>query len=67
LQQLIDSMPKPGADEAAPPLPALTLREIVLEPGLRLVAEENWKPLDEATLENRFRAAVSALRKGGKR
>jgi len=53
--------------QTAPELPALTLREFVLEPGLRLLAEEGWAPRDEAALEQRLRAAVRALTNGGKR
>lgn len=65
LRQLIDSLPPPR--QTAPELPALTLREVVLEPGLRLVAEDGWAPRDEAALEQRIRAAVRALKNGGKR
>ncbi len=65
LRQLVDTLPKP--DKTAPPLPALMLREIVLEPGLRLVAEEGFAPRDEAALEERIRAAVRALKNGGRK
>src|SRR5437762_2267172 len=34
LQQLIDSLP-PRQEETAPELPALTLKEVIVEPGLR--------------------------------
>src|SRR5438874_11178207 len=47
LQQLIDSLP-PRHEQTAPELPALTLREVIVEPGLRLVADEGWAPKDEA-------------------
>lgn len=47
------------------PLPALRLREIALEPGVRLVVEEGWRPRDAAALEARIRAALVAL--GGER
>ncbi len=67
LQQLVESFPKPQPQETEPPLPALTLREVLLEPGLRLVAEEGWTPRDPAALEQRIRGAVAALGKGGKR
>ena len=64
LRRLVDSMPQTEA-----PLPALTLREVVLEPGLRLVAEEGWAPRDAAALEQRIRGAIAALArvKGGSR
>ena len=66
LQQLIDSLP-PRQEQTAPDLPALTLREVIVEPGLRLVADEGWTPSDEATLAQRIRAALRALNPGGKR
>jgi DNA-binding transcriptional MerR regulator len=46
-------------------LPSLMLREVVLEPGLRLVVEEGWKPRDPAALEQKLRAAVAALQRNG--
>jgi DNA-binding transcriptional MerR regulator len=46
---------------AAGPTP-LVWREITLEPGLRLVADERWKPeADPDALVRRFRAAIAAL------
>ena len=60
LGQLIDSLPRP--QQTVPELPALTLREVRLEPGLRLVAEEGWSPRDPAALEQRIRAAIAALK-----
>ncbi len=65
LQQLVDTLPRPG--KTAPPPRALLLREMVLEPGLRLVAEEGFEPRDEAALEERIRAAVRALTNGGRK
>jgi DNA-binding transcriptional MerR regulator len=64
LQQLVESVPRPEKEKTAPPLPALTLREVILEPGLRLVAEEGFQPRDPAALEQRIRAAIAALSKG---
>ena len=65
LRQLIESLPAP---KTAPELPALTLREVVLEPGLRLVAEEGWAPRSsEDALVQRIRAGIAALTRGGKR
>ena len=66
LQQLVESFPKPEKTE--PPLPSLSLREVLLEPGLRLVAEEGWAPRDPAALEQRIRGAIAALdSRGGRR
>jgi hypothetical protein len=38
-------------------------KEIVVEPGLRLFASDEWEPGD--TTDERIRAALSALRNGG--
>ena len=65
LQHLIDSLP-PRQEQTAPDLPALTLREVIVEPGLRMVADEGWAPSDEAALAQRIRAALRALKNGGK-
>ena len=64
LQQLVDSRPPPER-QTLPDLPALTLREVVVEPGLRLLANEGWAPMDEAALEQKIRAAIRALKNGG--
>ena len=62
LEQLIETLPQP----TEPVLPALSFREVVLEPGLRLVAEDGWAPRDEAALEQRIRAGIRALKGGGR-
>src|SRR5467141_1220090 len=36
------------------PFPALRLREIALEPGVRLIVEEGWLPRDAPALEARI-------------
>lgn len=61
LRRLIESIPRTESS-----LQALKLREVVLEPGLRLVAEEGWAPRDPAALEQRICAGIAALVKGGK-
>jgi hypothetical protein len=38
---------------------------VVLEPGVRLLVEEGWRPRDAAALETKIRAALAAL--GGER
>ena len=40
-------------------------REVVLDPGLRLQASADWKPLSREALTKRFEAAVSALADSG--
>jgi DNA-binding transcriptional MerR regulator len=63
LKQLVESLPPPR--ETGTQLPALRLREVVLEPGLRLLAEDGWALRDESALEQRIRAALRALTNGG--
>ena len=65
LQQMIDSLPP--REQTVPDLPALTLREVIVEPGLRLLANDGWAPMDEAALEQKIRAAIRALKNGGTR
>lgn len=43
-------------------------REIIIAPGLKLMAEENWQPtLDDAGLVDRLRAALFTLRMANKK
>ncbi|MEK7467102.1 MAG: MerR family transcriptional regulator [Planctomycetota bacterium] len=44
-----------------PAVKTVTVREVVLEPGLRLLVEEGWAASDADSLVARFRAAVAAL------
>jgi DNA-binding transcriptional MerR regulator len=70
LRHLVDALAAQAgalAEQIAQPPPALALREILLEPGLRLQVEEGFRPRDPAALEQRIRAAVAALTNGGKR
>ena len=42
-------------------------QEIAVEPGLKILAQEGWSPrIDSAALEEKIRAAIAALEKGGK-
>jgi DNA-binding transcriptional MerR regulator len=67
LKALIESLASEARTSAAPAaqVPSLRLREVALEPGVRLVVEEGWRPRDPAALEARIRAALAAL--GGER
>jgi DNA-binding transcriptional MerR regulator len=50
------------ARRTPPPPPVITAwREIVLEPGLRLVASGDWTPSSRETLARKFEAAIDAL------
>src|SRR5437773_12036522 len=62
LRALVEALGARAREKAAArrqqaPLPALRLREIALEPGLRLIVEEGWRPQDPAALEAKIRAA----------
>ena len=63
IKALVDSLAAEARAQPAPtaPMPSLRLREIALEPGVRLIIEEGWRPRDPAALEARLRAALAAL------
>ncbi|MGZ6126542.1 MAG: MerR family transcriptional regulator [Myxococcales bacterium] len=50
---------------APKPVALVRLREVAVEPGVRLIVEEGWQPRDPAALEGKIRAALAAL--GGER
>lgn len=61
LQAVIETA-TPAAVAAEPPCATLW-REIILTPGLKLLAASDWTPpADSAALEARFHAALAALR-----
>ena len=65
LKALVESLAAKAREQARPLPEALRLREIALEPGVRLVVEEGWKPRDAAALETKIHSALAAL--GGER
>ncbi len=70
LKALVDALAAQARDHVSArrrelEVPALRLREIALEPGVRLIVEEGWRPRDPAALETKIRAALAAL--GGER
>ena len=70
LKALVDALVAQAREHSAAkrlqaPVPALRLREIAVEPGIRLIVEEGWRPSDLAALEVKIRAALAAL--GGER
>ena len=67
LKALVDSLAAQARERAsaAESFPSVGLREIAIEPGVRLIVEDGWKPRDPAALELRLRAALAAL--GGER
>jgi DNA-binding transcriptional MerR regulator len=64
LKGLVDSLAEQARAAPAPVAP-VRLREVAIEPGVRLIVEEGWRPRDPAALEGRIRAALAAL--GGER
>ena len=67
LKALVESLAAQTRAEAKPAvaIAAVRLREVALEPGVRLIVEEGWRPRDPAALEGNIRAALLAL--GGER
>jgi len=65
LEALIESVSQ-FRRRRAPEVHPLTWREVTIEPGLKIVAEQGWAPqMSEAALEDRIRAALAALKNGG--
>jgi DNA-binding transcriptional MerR regulator len=63
LKALVESLAEqaraePGQAAAVTPV---RLREVAVEPGVRLIVEEGWQLRDPAALETRIRAALAAL------
>ena len=70
LKALVDMLAAQAREHATAkareaPVPALRLREIAVEPGVRLIVEEGWQSRNPAALEAKIRAALAAL--GGER
>lgn len=64
----LEAILRAATQAVAPPAPpeVNAWREVVLEPGLKLVAEEGWaSALDLSELGRRVEAALAALRGGG--
>src|SRR5947209_9933328 len=63
LRQIVESLPRPVN---AGGTPVMTWREVILEPGLKLMVEERWvSTTSDIELEERICAAIAAL-KGGR-
>ena len=65
LKALIESLAAEASTQAAAAPPSVRLREVAIEPGVRLIVEEGWRPRDADALEAKIRAALVAL--GGDR
>lgn len=58
----LDALVAATAARPADPVRPVVWREIVIEPGLKLLASENWVPADDPTeTERRVRAALAHL------
>jgi DNA-binding transcriptional MerR regulator len=65
LKALVESLAAKAHARPAEPVSSVRLWEVALEPGVRLIVEEGWRPRDAAALEEKIRAALAAL--GGER
>ena len=61
LKALIDWRSAVARTQPVAPPPAVRLREVVIEPGVRLVVEEGWRARDPGALEAKVRAALAAF------
>src|SRR4051794_31636572 len=61
LRSLIDALAAEARTERKQePAPRfVALREVLLEPGVRLMVEEGWRPRDPGALEAKIRAALA--------
>jgi DNA-binding transcriptional MerR regulator len=59
LEALIGALGREAAATPAPAIAATSVRELIVEPGLRLLVEEGYRP--DSGVETRIRAALAAL------
>lgn len=45
-----------------PVVKTVVWREVMIEPGLKIMAEDSWQPRDERELEEKIRAVLTALK-----
>ncbi|MDQ7824543.1 MAG: MerR family transcriptional regulator [Candidatus Eremiobacteraeota bacterium] len=63
LEAMLTAVEEARKDEGPRPLPVISLQEIILEPGFKIVAEKGWEPPgDPSLLLQRFKAALAALK-----
>jgi DNA-binding transcriptional MerR regulator len=65
LTTLLEAVARREANRPVPVPAAVTWREVVLEPGLRLLAASDWSPASRSTLIRTFEAAIAALSTDG--
>jgi DNA-binding transcriptional MerR regulator len=62
--QELEAIVKAFAQQETDQPEVVTWREILIEPGLKFLADEKWKPvLNEAELQQRVRAAIAVFTK----
>jgi DNA-binding transcriptional MerR regulator len=59
LRALVEALETAAADDAPAAPPGVSVREVTIEPGLRLLVEEGYRPGPAA--ETKIRAALAAL------
>jgi hypothetical protein len=65
LEALIEALGREAAGTPAPGIVATRVRELIVEPGLRLLVEEGYRP--DSGVETKIRAALDALTQDPKR
>jgi len=65
LEALIEALGREAAEAPAPEVAATSVREVIIEPGLRLLVEEGYRP--GSAVETKIRAALAALTQEPKR
>jgi DNA-binding transcriptional MerR regulator len=65
LEALIEALGRDAAATPAPAIVATSVRELIVEPGLRLLVEEGYRP--DSSVETKIRAALAALTQDPKR
>src|SRR5256885_3721905 len=65
LESLIESLVRDAAAQPVAELVATSVREVMVEPGLRLLVEEGYSP--DSRVESKIRAALAALTQEPKR
>jgi len=65
LEALIEALARGAAEAPAPEVVATSVREVIIEPGLRLLVEEGYRP--DSGVEGKIRAALAALTQEPKR
>ena len=66
LEAILESISNKRNRQPAAEINPLVWREIIIEPGLKIMAEAKWQLSDEEALAKRIRALVGCICEGGK-